>query len=143
MKTILLGHGHRYLQDNHPPRCAPMEIQEWNQVIQTHSLMCIDFCKESEPDIIENVGNDWGALLKDSQTYDYVIESITHMDLKERSSIFYWKSVLDALNTTGIYIGWYHKSRLRLNKVQINEHIQQLNPSLHTPIKRYKCFSEI
>lgn len=105
----MLGHGWRMWENRHAPRCAPMRMEEWDSLVQNaprESLTFLDFDLEERPDIHEHIGNDWKRHLTHAETYDIVIDAVTHMSLHERGTSNYWDGVMYALKENGIYIGW-------------------------------------
>jgi hypothetical protein len=128
-KVLVLGHGWWCLRNMTSPRCSPMDIEKWDELV-THNvpsnLTFIDYDEEQEPDIVEDVGNDWGSLIKEPQAYDYVIDAITHIPIKQRFKEHYWNGVITALKDGGTYIGWNNNGknsilerRLVLNKKEV------------------------
>ena len=116
--VLILGHGWRAWNSRHQPRCAPMEIDEWNTMVQDapkDKLTFIDFDCNEEPDIHENVCR--------KQTRPYVI----FLFLFGGRRII--KGVKFALKDNGVYIGWNDSKnldrkerRLRLPKIEIDTH---------------------
>lgn len=132
--VLILGHGWCAWSLRYEPRCAPMDMDEWNELVQNapkESLTFLDFDKNEEPDIHENVCNDWKPRLR--QTYSYVIDTICHFDVKVRRYENYWEGVKFALKEDGVYIGWNDakgikeklERRLRLQRADIDDHVKK------------------
>jgi len=148
-KVLVLGHGWCPWKLRCEPRCAPMDIDEWNDLVQNapkDALTFLDFDKNEEPDIRENVCNDWRPHLQNraaSYSYDYVIDTICHFDVKVRRYSNYWEGVKCALKEDGVYIGWNdakgikdkQQRKLRLSKAQIDEHVAKTYTTLYTTDK--------
>jgi hypothetical protein len=137
-KVLVLGHGWRMWNQKMLPRNAPMELTEWNELVQTVSnpkkvLTFIDFCESEEPDILENLANDWTIhLVGKEASFDFVIDAVSHLDMHYRKSVNYWKGINCALKTNGIYIGWKESQHIRLKKNEIDEHIKKTYGRLRT-----------
>ena len=109
MRVLVLGHGWRMWEEQYIPRCAPMELKEWDLLVQDapkESLTFLDENKEEEPDIVDSIQNDWSRKITESNSYDYVIDSVSHLAGHYRKSKYYWNSIKHSLKPDGIYIGW-------------------------------------
>ena len=144
--VLFLGHGRRAWRENEAPRCAPMAMEEWDRLIATTSeTMFLDFAAYEEPDILENVGNDWSKYI-DKESVDFIVDMITHLSIPERYSIHYWNSVKHALKPDGTYIGWNNSNvvpasnrRIRLCKSEIDGFLKErLDGILCKRTKRFK-----
>lgn len=132
--VLVLGHGWKLWNLQKVPMCAPMHLDEWNNLVQNaskDSLTFLDFNIKEEPDIHENVCNDWRPLIKIK--YDYVIDTICHFDVNVRCYSNYWKGVKFALKDDGVYLGWNddvskqhlekEKRQLRIFKADLDQHV--------------------
>ncbi len=147
-KVLILGHGWRMWNEHYKPRCAPMDITEWDELVQNapkSTLTFMDFDKGEEPDIVQNVCNDWTMHLQTKEAcFDYVIDTVCHFAVLLRRSKHYWNGVKFALKEDGEYIGWNdaqsqnlkgEQRRLRLSKNDIDEHVKKTYSALYTPKK--------
>lgn len=138
-KVLVLGHGRTYLKEQVKPRCAPMDVERWDELVTYNipkNITFIDYDPMCEPDIVIDVGNEWNNLLP-QETYDYVIDAITHVPIKQRKSFNYWNGVWNALCDNGIYIGWNNSSsaylypilerRIELEKKDIETYISNFH----------------
>jgi hypothetical protein len=148
-RILVLGHGWRMWNERHIPRCAPMTLQEWNEVVQDaprDSLTFLDFCREQEPDICENIGNDWSRHIYEPNSYDYVIDSVSHLASGFRKSKYYWEGVKHSLKDDGLYIGWNDKqdalrgSTVKIYTKDIDSHVLNVYGGLRIPKKNYETF---
>ena len=135
MKVLVLGHGWRAWKERERARCAPMEVSEWNMLVQDadkETLTFLDCQEEEEPDIVECAGNDWTKNITEPHSYDYVIDSITHLRISERSMKQYWDSIKYSLKSEGVYIGWNDAIRpyayLRITAENIDKHYTDIYP---------------
>ena len=140
-KVLVLGHGRYYLREHRKPRCAPLDINLWDELV-THNipenLTFIDCDAAVEPSIITDVGDEWSVLLQHHGTYDYVIDAITHIAIPQRQSVHYWNGVLCALKDNGKYVGWknacnnapVYERRLLLNKQEVVEYVKPCPSSI-------------
>lgn len=134
MKILVFGHGRRDLRNGFEPRCAPMELDEWDRLITNNAcnVTFIDVMKEQEPDILENVGNDWSKFIEPG-SYNYVIDAISHLPLYAHLSVYYWRGVLHALKEKGMYIGWRNRVKVSLNKQGVLDYMQEIKEKLIIP----------
>lgn len=148
MKVLVLGHGWKMWRARDSPRCAPIGIDAWNKLVQDNipdNITFLDLMEDQEPDIFEDVGNEWSVTTEDIGTYDYVIDSITHIAIQQRRSVNYWNGILCALNEGGTYIGWDNTNtipisnrRLHLKKQELADYMKQVE--LYTPKKKFKLY---
>lgn len=149
MKVLVLGHGWRMWNERYTPRCAPMELEEWNALVQDVSketLTFLDFCKEEEPDIWENMGNDWCHQIHEPYSYDFVVDATSPLASLYRRSKYYWEGVKHALKDDGVLLGWNddpkagRRAKIKLNKSELDSHILNTYGKLKTPQKLYETF---
>jgi hypothetical protein len=148
MKVLVIGHGRRMWREREIPRCAPMSLDEWNHIVQDaheDNVTFLDFCEEEQPDILENAGNNWAIHLESAiNTYDFVIDAVTHMSCNFRKSACYWYSIYTVLNNNGMYIGWDESpesrkhSHIRIPRNMIYAHISEVyGNNIVYPKKRF------
>lgn len=146
-KVLVLGDGwEMYKYDWYKPRCIPCDSDEWQRLVKNalrEQITFLDFDKNMHPDVVENIGNRW----KDHflpESFDVVIDAVTHLQLKERSTTHFWDSVKHVLKDEGIFYGWGpNKQRLKIRSNEIDNYIlATYGTNLFTPDKRYKCFHE-
>jgi hypothetical protein len=151
MKVLVLGHGWRMWNVRHEPRCAPMPLDEWNVLVQDapkESLTFLDFDLQEEPDIHENIGNDWKRHIKEASSYDVVIDAVSHLATGFRMSKYYWESVKYALKEDGVYFGWSdmpsaNTKHVQVKKCDIDAHVKKTYQDMKTPNKRYKTLQQM
>lgn len=125
-QILVLGHGWYMMKHNIEPRCAPLTIQEWNAMVRDvpeENITFMDMCTSQEPDIVANVGNDWknhSELL--NGTFDYIVDSISHIAGDFRRSLHYWNGVKHCLKENGVYIGWDDNPQRKGQCVRIHKH---------------------
>lgn len=145
-KVLILGHGWRMWRSRYIPRSAAMPLEEWNHLVQNakkENLVFLDFDENEEPDILENIGNDWSKSIPHHHlTFDVIIDAVSPAAgaLKCRTTDNYWNSVKYALKDDGLYIGWNDdpqlsnsdrtKRHIRLRKKDIDAHISTAYSSM-------------
>lgn len=143
-KILILGHGWRMMRDNYEPRCAPMTLDEWNDLVvntDPSNLTFFDMDESVLPDIVENMGNNWSVhdrLMQ--QSYDYIIDATSRIATMYRKSAFYWDGVKQSLKPDGVYIGWNDKRCIRVARKDIDDYISKTYHMLTVPHKPFDVF---
>ena len=142
-KILIIGHGRRMWNARTRPRCAPMDIAEWNILVQDKdpdTLIFLDFNIDEQPDILENMLNDW-RIHVDKGAFNIIIDASSH--LMNRKSYNFWKSVQHALTDYGgLYIGWDDAKNMRgrtvrFSKQDIDENVERMYGKLSKRTKNY------
>ncbi len=124
-KLLVLGHGWRMMKLNEIPRCSPIELDEWYSLV-SNAPTFMDMSASEEPDIVANVANDWSThdmLMKG--TFDYVVDTISHIPMHYKRSVHYWNGVKGSLKDTGVYIGWSDDRKpVRLSKHEVRTRLE-------------------
>lgn len=147
-KVLVLGHGWYYWDQRYEPRCAPMTLEEWNEQVQNAPKECLVFLDcfaDMRPDILENIGNNWGAHISEPNTFDVVIDSVGHLASGYRKSKYYWQSIKRALKADGSYIGCNDANsgisrHIRLHSNMIDEHVKRTYDKLISPKTKYPIY---
>lgn len=149
MKVLILGHGRYFVRMGIDPRCAPVDTQTWKRLVMENdpkNLVFIDFIEQMEPDILENIGNEWGSNLREcTGTFDYVIDTIGHLGMKQRNSVHFWNGIVCALRDDGTFIGWKNdgsqEKLILCTKKSVEDYMKANEASMFVPNKAYRVYT--